>query len=208
MTAPATIGRRERKKARTHQALADEALRLFLERGFDEVTVTEIADAADVAVSTLFKHFPSKEALLFSKDAAIGAGFVDAVTGRGDSSVVEALRAYLHHAPDLASGSPEFVALVRRTPALTRYVDRMWTRHADGLCQAIAQSTGVAPEDTRTRAFARYVVEIPSIVRSDPDRQGAIDAVFDLLRHGWERPRPRHDGPRIRRADERRTSSG
>lgn len=201
MLRPETIGRRERKKARTHQALADEALRLFLERGFDDVTVTEIADAADVAVSTLFTHFPTKEALLFSKDAVIGAGFAAAVTGRGDSSVVEALRAYLHGAPDLASGSPEFVALVRRTPALTRYVDRMWSRHADGLCQAIAQAIDVAPEDTRTRAFARYVVEIPSIVRSDPDRQGAIDAVFDLLAHGWETPRPHHARPRSRRTD-------
>jgi hypothetical protein len=37
----------------------------------------------------------------------------------------------------------------------------------------------------RTRAFARYVVEIPSIVRSDPDRSAAIDAVFDLLARGW-----------------------
>ena len=191
------LGRRERKKERTRQTLADEALRLFVQRGFDEVTVAEIADAADVAVSTLFKHFPTKEALLFSKDARIGAGFVDAVTDRSpEGTVLEALRVYLHRAPDLASGSPEFVALVRRTPALTRYVDRMWSRHADGLCHAIARATGVSPEDTRTRAFARYVVEIPSIVRSDPERRRAIDAIFDLLARGWETPPAPNDPPR------------
>ena len=45
-----TIGRRERKKLATRQAIADEAMRLFLRRGYDDVTVAEIADAADVAV--------------------------------------------------------------------------------------------------------------------------------------------------------------
>ncbi|WP_280431681.1 helix-turn-helix domain-containing protein, partial [Nocardia brasiliensis] len=60
MTEP---GRRERKKAANRQALADAALRLFLERGYDAVGVREIADAADVSVATLFKHFPGgKEA--------------------------------------------------------------------------------------------------------------------------------------------------
>lgn len=183
------FGRRERKKARTRQTLADEALRLFLERGFDHVTVAAVAEAADVAVSTLFAHYPTKESLLFSRDATIGAGFVEAVSGRDPgTTILEALRAYVHRAPDLASGSLEFVELVRATPALTRYVDRLWTRHADDLCHAIAAATGVAATDVSTRAFARYVVETPSIVRSDPDRHQAIDAVFDLLAGGWRQP--------------------
>ncbi|HWO62981.1 MAG TPA: helix-turn-helix domain-containing protein, partial [Umezawaea sp.] len=62
-----TAGRRERKKAATRQALADAALRLFLERGFDAVGVREIADAADVATTTLFKYFPTKESLVFDE---------------------------------------------------------------------------------------------------------------------------------------------
>jgi len=183
------VGRRERKKARTRQTLADEALRLFLKRGFDQVTVADVADAADVAVSTLFAHYPTKESLLFSKDATIGAGFVEAVTGRDPGTpILQALRAYVQRAPDLASGSQEFVELVRVTPALTRYVDRMWARHADDLCQAIAAATGASATEPTFRALARYVVEIPSIVRSDPDRQRAIDAVFDLLADGWREP--------------------
>jgi AcrR family transcriptional regulator len=52
-------GRRERKKAQTRKAIADAALELFSERGYDNVGVREVADAADVALSTLFKHFPS-----------------------------------------------------------------------------------------------------------------------------------------------------
>jgi AcrR family transcriptional regulator len=175
------IGRRERKKAQTRQTIADEALRLFVERDFDSVTVADIAEAADVSVSTLFKHFPSKEALIFVGDPAIESGFVRAVRERGaNTSILDALRAYLQDAPDLAAGSMEFVGLVRRTPALTDYTDRMWSRHAAALAAAIAD-----PPDVRTRAFARYVVEIPSIVRSEPDRGAAIDAVFDLLASGW-----------------------
>ncbi len=183
------LSRRERKKAKTRQTLADEALRLFLERGFDQVTVADVADAADVAVSTLFAHYPTKEALLFSKDASIGTGFVQAVTDRDpDTPILQALRRHVHQAPDLASGSQQFVELVRATPTLTRYVDRMWARHADELCQAIAAATKVPATDASTRALARYVVEIPSIVRSDADRKHAIDAVFDLLANGWHEP--------------------
>ncbi|MFD6073807.1 TetR/AcrR family transcriptional regulator, partial [Amycolatopsis lurida] len=50
-----TPGRRERKKAATRQALADAALKLFLERGYDQVSIRDIAEAADVSTTTLFK---------------------------------------------------------------------------------------------------------------------------------------------------------
>ena len=73
---------RDRKKAATRQGISDAATRLFVERGFDGVTVKEIADAADVSPTTVFKHYPTKEALVFDEDAeqqsrlvASGAGF-------------------------------------------------------------------------------------------------------------------------------------
>ena len=60
-------GRRERKKRQTRQAISDLATTLFLERGFDAVTVAEVARAADVAVQTVFNHFPTKEDLFFDE---------------------------------------------------------------------------------------------------------------------------------------------
>ena len=58
---------RERKKARTRAHIADIAMTLFAGRGFDEVTVAEVAETADVGVSTVFKYFPTKEDLFFDR---------------------------------------------------------------------------------------------------------------------------------------------
>lgn len=59
------VGRRDRKKQETRERLIDAAARLFASSGFDETTTTDIAEAADVAQRTLFRHFPTKEAVLY-----------------------------------------------------------------------------------------------------------------------------------------------
>lgn len=92
-TPPAPQGRRERKKAATRKAIADAALRLFLERGYDDVGIREIADAADVSTTTLFKHFPVKEALVFDEEDDVEAALLTAVRERPEGqSVPAALR--------------------------------------------------------------------------------------------------------------------
>ncbi len=60
-----TPGRRERKKQQTRQKIATVALKLFIERGFEQVTVNEVAEAADVSVNTVYNYFPTKEDLFF-----------------------------------------------------------------------------------------------------------------------------------------------
>ncbi len=185
-----TIGRRERKKLATRQAIADEAMRLFLKRGYDAVTVAEIADAADVAVSTVFKHFDSKEAIAFARDPAVEAELIRAVAERAPGvSIARSLRDFLVDFPALVSGSPEFLALVRTTPALTAYSDRMWSRHARAVAAAIEAETGQPASDMHVRAWTRALVQIPSLVREEPDRETAIDAAMDVLLHGWS-PEP------------------
>jgi AcrR family transcriptional regulator len=85
-------GRRERKKQLTRQAISNVATDLFLRRGFDAVTVVEVAAAADVAVQTVFNHFPTKEDLFFD-EAGWWAGPAEAIRAAPPGgSVVEALK--------------------------------------------------------------------------------------------------------------------
>src|ERR1700679_3045734 len=69
MAAAPTVpsGLRERKKARTRVLIAETAMGLFAGRGFDQVTVAEVAEAAEVGVSTVFNYFPTKEDLFFDR---------------------------------------------------------------------------------------------------------------------------------------------
>ena len=76
------MGLRELKKEKTRQLIADTAWRLFADRGFDLVTVAEIAREAQVAEATVFNYFGSKEDLFYSRLDAFGARLTDAVAGR------------------------------------------------------------------------------------------------------------------------------
>ncbi|MFG2985974.1 TetR/AcrR family transcriptional regulator [Streptomyces sp. NPDC048258] len=198
MTVPPP-GRRERKKAATRQAIADAALQLFLERGYDQVSIRDIADAADVSTTTVFKHFTGKEALVFDQDEDRESQLVAAVRQRAaGQSILDALR---QHALDtwlpIAAHpqSAEFLSLVESTPALRAYAERMWTRHTDSLSAAIADEVGVDHDDLACVALARFVLEIPLLARGRQDRPAAVEAIFDMLAHGWEPPR-KPTGPR------------
>ncbi|MGA5300672.1 TetR/AcrR family transcriptional regulator [Nucisporomicrobium flavum] len=187
-----SVGRRERKKAATRQAIADAALRLFFERGYDRVSIRDIADAADVSTTTLFKHFSGKEALVFDQDASAEAGLIAAVRERpAGRSVPDALRHHFidHYLPIAAHPQAEqFTRLIDTTPELRAYADRMWTRHTDSLSAAIAAELGAAPDDLGCTALARFVLDIPALTRGRPDLRAAVDAMFDMLIHGWRPP--------------------
>ncbi|KNB54007.1 TetR/AcrR family transcriptional regulator [Streptomyces caatingaensis] len=197
-----TTGRRERKKARTRQALADAAVRLFTERGFDNVGVREVAEAADVSLSTLFKHFPSKEALVFDLDEDLESALIAAVRDRAPGrSVLHALRDHLvgtrTHVP---ADDPMFV-LVESTPALRDYARRMWSRHEKALAAALAEETGLAAEDPAVAGLARFALEAPGIARSGQDPARTLSELFALLEHGWA-------GTALARGDDRAGRDG
>ncbi|MEM8707380.1 MAG: TetR family transcriptional regulator [Actinomycetota bacterium] len=87
-------GRRERKKRQTRDELMLHAARLFAERGFDAVTTEDIADAADVSQRTFFRHFPSKEAVLYGHVDELRDTMRSTFLGRPDDEhVVDAMRA-------------------------------------------------------------------------------------------------------------------
>ncbi|MEZ0064430.1 AcrR family transcriptional regulator [Streptacidiphilus sp. MAP12-20] len=184
-------GRRERKKAATRQAIADMALRLFLERGYEQVGVREIAEGADVSVSTLFNYFPEgKEALVFDEDASNEAALVRAVTDRPPGqSVPRALRAYLIGFVDSPhTRDPRFAdfqRLIQETPALREYSRTMWLRHEHALARALADQIGRPPDDLICAAYARFTLEILTFAGSRPDPVAAVDQACLLLDQGW-----------------------
>ncbi|WP_042374522.1 TetR/AcrR family transcriptional regulator [Streptacidiphilus neutrinimicus] len=195
MTEPA--GRRERKKAQTRQSLADAALELFLERGYDQVGVKDVADHADVSVTTLFKHFSGKEALVFDQDDDLEAELVAAVRERPPGqSIPQALREHLLlkqtqlaiHATDPRFA--DFTRLVQETPALRDYAQRMWTRHEAALAKAIAEAVGAPEDDVSCAALARFAVEARGLVLRHAEPRRAADEAFALLEHGWAASHP------------------
>lgn len=190
MDAAVAIGRRERKKAATRQAIADAAMRLFLARGYDGVSVRDIAEEADVSPTTLFAHFPSKEALVFDQEGNREHELVAAVRERTPgSSIADALRGYVLAVIDRsnseASALPRFLGLIESSADLQAYALRMWARHESALAEAIASETGASSPDPTCRAFACFVLQIPSLVRGEADQPAAVRASFALLEDGW-----------------------
>ncbi|MCC5581541.1 TetR family transcriptional regulator [Microtetraspora sp. AC03309] len=153
-------GLREDKKRRTRQAIADVAMRLFAERGFEAVTVNEIADAAGVAKVTLFKYFPAKESLvLHAIEEEDLAGIV--AGRRPGQSPLEALRAhFLAFAaePGIADtdGLVAQMKVIVDSPALTAAANRLQYGQRRALARALSGDHGPsAPCEPTERAEAQ-----------------------------------------------------
>ncbi|MFD4637303.1 TetR/AcrR family transcriptional regulator [Lentzea sp. NPDC058436] len=184
-------GRRDRKKAATRQALADAALKLFLERGYDNVTVKEIAEAADTAIATLFAHFPAgKEALVLADSGERLESLTAAVRERADgASVLDTLHAFFASRGPFSDDLPEehqrHVDLVMNTPALWPYARTVWIACQEPLADLLAEAAGHDGPDDSLHALARYVLETPDLASRRPDRRAALAEAFAHLKQGW-----------------------
>ena len=153
--------RRARKKARTRTEIRAAAQQLFDERGFDSVTIADIARQADVAVQTVFNHFTSKEELFFDGRVPWVAGPAAAVRHRAGASALEALRRYLVETARTlveAHGSTERrrqMQTLESSPSLLSYerelVHEAETRLAEALGEAW-RAEGVPPVAPSTAA--------------------------------------------------------
>ncbi|NKY48990.1 TetR/AcrR family transcriptional regulator [Nocardia vermiculata] len=181
-------GRRERKKAATRQKIADTALRLFLERGYDAVGIREVAAEADVAVTTLFSHFACKEALVFERDADFEERLTRAVTGRSPGepfipALREAVRELLRHCTS-GEAAPIW-QMICETPALREYEESMRLRHAASLAEALAVGSESSVTPTAARAFARFVIDAYCVARDEADPERAADEIFGMIQAAW-----------------------
>jgi AcrR family transcriptional regulator len=112
-------GLRERRAAHTRDEIVHAALALFDERGFDAVTVDEIARAVDVSPRTLFRYFETKASIVLGAFAGFGTHFVEAIAAREKSSAVrEVLSAALEEA--FGAVGPDGVAAMRQASVIAR----------------------------------------------------------------------------------------
>lgn len=154
-------GLRERKKQRTRQLIFETASRLFAERGFDAVTVAEVARAADVSEVTVFNYFPTKEDLFFGGMEFFEERLLEAVQQRapGESALTAFRRLILDSssrlaAPETADVTERAATLIGASPALQSRERETVARYIERLARLLALETGARPEDVEPWAVA------------------------------------------------------
>ncbi len=142
--------RRTRKRLATRQGISDIATRLFFERGFDAVTVDEIAAAADVGRMTVFNHFPRKEDMFFDRDEE-GREAVLAALRQRESGVgpIETLRLLAHRLVSderpyvcFFPGSQTFVEVIEKSETLKARARAIRDELARFVTSALTESVG------------------------------------------------------------------
>lgn len=201
-TSPATatpeagLGLRARKKLRTRQAIREAAYRLIEERGYDNTTIEQIAAAAEVSPSTIFRYFPSKEHIILTADFAGPA--VDVFLSRlGDQpQLIAAMREVTNDLlrPVYDQFETEFkrrLELVREVPALRAHMYEAQGRLVEAVSVALAKRIGRDADDLELRvvvgALAGGITQA-LFAWGDHGRQGelleAMDRALSVLERG------------------------
>ena len=188
-----TQGLRERKKERTRQLIAETARELFEERGFERVTVAEIARAAEVAEKTVFNYFPTKEDLFYWRLEAFEDELLTAIREReeGESALdafarfIMAQRGYLADKDPATRERLQRVSrMVSESPALLARERQVFERYTVSLAALLAEETGAAKDDVEPWVAANTLLGI---------HRAVIDYVRRGVLEGKSRTRLRRD---------------
>jgi len=198
-------GLRERKKAKTRLAISDIATKMFIERGFDQVTVMEVAAAADVSVATIFNYFETKEDLFFDREGtvieALRRGITERKAGETISSVLhrQALSAIDAGLPQLMAHGASFLRTIEGSSALRARMRLGFEKTEAALAETIAEQTAAVAGDPTPQIAAAMLVSIQrmllesafaAVLRGDavaPTKRKlrqACDRAFALLEGG------------------------
>ncbi|MEY2440824.1 MAG: hypothetical protein QOJ46_250 [bacterium] len=154
MATPPAIGLRERKKQQTREHIAETARRLFSERGFEHVTVAEVARGADVSEQTVFNYFPTKEDLVYWRLGAFEAQLLQTIRERPPGeSVLAAFRRFL---------------LAQR--GLMGEVDPEARKQLVAITRMIAESPALRAREQQI--FAGYTAKLAQLIGGDRDDAG------------------------------------
>jgi AcrR family transcriptional regulator len=194
------VGLRETKKLATRQEIADTAMRLFVERGFDRVTVSEVAAAAGVSEKTIYNYFPTKEDLFFDEVPRREAAIVAAIRGRapGESIIAALRRMQVGECPRLCSpGFAVFARVIEDSKALQAKELEVMARFAQVVADTVQEELGVDERDARIAAsllvgIHRHIfrsarkralegVHGPTAVRR---LRADLERAYELIEHG------------------------
>ena len=205
------MGLRELKKEQTRQLIADTAWRLFADRGFDQVSVAEVAREAQVSEATVYNYFHTKEDMFYLRLEAFGARLAEAVSSRppGEPALAAFRRALLVEGGLLAhveTGDTQALDRLRAinrvitaSPALLAREQQALNQAASALAGVLAADTAAPPGDVRPQVAANALIGVHQALldyvrrRVQPgenpagpaaeDRKLAADA-FGLLEQG------------------------
>ena len=158
-------GLRERKKAKTHAEVQKQALRLFREKGYDNTTVEQIAEAAEVSPSTFFRYFSTKEDVVMYN--IIDPVVIESFKAQpAELSPIQAIRVAIKSAYDgftveeSADDLQERTKLMRMVPELrAKMLDKL-TQNLEVLAQLTAERIGRSADDIAVRSFAGAVIGV------------------------------------------------
>jgi AcrR family transcriptional regulator len=157
----ASSGLRELKKARTRRLIADTAARLFAERGYEHVAVSDVAREAEVAEQTVYNYFRTKEQLVTDREQQVQDQLCDLIRSRPPALtpaaairdfVLESVAGIRRIPPKLWRGELGYLAAI--SPAVHRLALELTDRQATALASAISDTTAVPLEIARLQGIA------------------------------------------------------
>jgi AcrR family transcriptional regulator len=178
---------RERLKQETRRAISGVAMELFAAKGFDEVTISQVADAAGVSKMTVTNHFPRKEDLVFDRAEVTIRSLAEAATARvpGEGVLAAIRRDYAERiaAGDVTLGPPTatFARMVHNSPVLTHRSREIADLREQALGDAIAAETGV--DDTQQRIVAAQLASVHRVLFAEGARRVVAGQPRDEIRH-------------------------
>ncbi len=194
---PNRPGLRDRKKEMTRQAISDVATRLFIERGFDKVSVADIAHEANVARKTVFNYFPRKEDLVFDREEEVRALVREALAGRGRQSPVAAFQMLVRRLAEsrhplfrISERPVQFWRTVAESPALTARARELQVTLADDLAGMLSDAVGRPHSDPGARLaaamlMATLVVAYSEALRTFRENREPGTAFVSVMERGF-----------------------
>ncbi len=194
VTSPSRLGRRERKKEATRDALVAAAVALFTERGFDATTVEDIAEVADVSARTFHRYFAVKEDVLFADAESRLARFEEALAARPvDETVLESLRNAAYVLADWILDHPELELARHRLVDSSNVVRAHGLRHTNEWARVVAEHSarrlGLGAADALPQLLGACTVAVLRTAGQQwaahpaTDLARQIDRGFDLIGH-------------------------